>query len=656
MLPETAPAAATPNPHPPSPPPAPGAPAVPSQPSSLGPRRLPALGQLLVNDGVISQRQLDLALERQRTGKVHRKLGQILIEERFTSEQRIHETVKAHGHEYPFGSLLVLLDLLTTEQVEECLVYQKANPGKRIGEIALLKEFVPERQLLLALSYHFDKSYIEPDFTLIDASLLRRVSVPYLKSKEAIPVFTDGKVATVVTPDPTRTDLAVEFSQMLRMPVELAVGPKDAILQAIADFEQFHRPVRGMQIGEDNVVNIVDYLFSRAIRDHASDIHIEPMNNRVRVRYRIDGELVHRTDVPLYLAPKLASRIKVLCNADLAERRKHQGGRIVYKYNEEMVDMRVSIYVTVHGENIVIRILHKATGVLPIEKLGMLPALLQRYKDSVLEVPTGVVLFTGPTGSGKTTSLYSSINYSNKPGVKIITAEDPVEYLVDGLVQCSIDPAAGRDFEKTLREIVRQDPNVIVVGEIRDKTTASIAIEAALTGHKVFATFHTEDSIGSLIRLLDMDIETFLISSTVVCVVAQRLARRICPECKVPYEPSSYEVRTLELNPDDVARHKFFRGAGCHKCNKTGYRGRVGLYELLMINGSIREMVLEKRSAHEIRHHALKAVNLYGLQEDGIAKALLGWTTLEQVIRHAPRVPEQRSLDEILAFALKQDE
>lgn len=619
-----------------------------------GRRKLPTLGELLVNDGVITPRQLETALERQRSGQVHRKLGQILIDERFTSEQRIHETVKQHGHEYPFGGLLVLLDLLTPEQLDECLAYQKSHHGKRIGEIALIKEFVAERQLLLALSYHFDKSYIEPDFTLIDVSLLKRVSVPYLKTREAIPVFTDGQIATVVTPDPTRTDLVKDFSQTLKMQVELAVGPRDAILQAITDFEHFHRPNRGGMPGDDNVVAIVDYLLTRAVRDRASDIHIEPMHNRVRVRYRIDGELVHRTDVPLYLAPKIASRIKVMCNADLAERRKHQGGRILYKCGDESIDMRVSIYVTVHGENIVIRILHKATGVLPIEKLGMLPALLQRYKDSVLEVPTGVVLFTGPTGSGKTTSLYSSINYSNKPGVKIITAEDPVEYMVDGLVQCSIDPAAGRDFEKTLREIVRQDPNVIVVGEIRDRVTAGIAIEAALTGHKVFATFHTEDSIGSLIRLLDMDIETFLISSTVVCVVAQRLARRICPDCKTVAEPTSYEIRTLDLDPEEVKRHVFYKGAGCHKCNKTGYRGRVGLYELLMINGSIREMVLEKKSAHEIRHHALQAVNLYGLQEDGIAKALLGWTTLEQVIRHAPRIAEQRSLDDIFEFAQRQ--
>jgi type IV pilus assembly protein PilB len=466
-------------------------------------------------------------------------------------------------------------------------------------------------------------------------------------------VFTDGKVLTVVTPDPTRGDLVKELSSSFKMPVELGIGPRAAILQAIDDYEQFHGPAKlgkGPK-AEDNIVAILDHLLTRAIRDKASDVHIEPMQNRVRVRYRIDGELVHRTDLPVYLGPKVASRIKIMCKCDVAERRKHQGGRIVFAHAGENVDMRVSIYVTVHGENVVIRVLNRSTGVLPIEKLGMLPALLQRYKESVLDVPTGVVLFTGPTGSGKTTSLYSSVNYCNKPDVKIITVEDPVEYLVDGIVQCSVDPPAGRDFERTLREIVRQDPNVIVVGEIRDRQTANVAIEAALTGHKVFATFHTEDSIGSLIRLLDMDIETFLISSTVVCVVAQRLARRICPHCRIVYKPTSYEIRILDLNPEDVARHTFYRGAGCHSCDTSGYRGRVGLYELLMINGSIREMVLQKKSAHEIRHHALQAVNLYGLQEDGLAKALLGQTTLEEVIRHTPRVSEQRSLDHILDLA-----
>jgi type IV pilus assembly protein PilB len=614
----------------------------------------PLLGELLLRDGVISERQLEAALEVQRTSMPHRKLGQVLMQERITSEQRILDTIKAHGHEYQLGSLMVLLDLITSEQLDDCLACQKTpqGKGKRIGELALEKGFVAERPLLQALSYHFERPYIEPDVTIVDLELLKKSSLAFLRSKESIPVSSDGKTAVVVTPDPTRKDIQREFTAALRMPVEFAIGPRDAILQTITDFEAFHA-AKSQKGGapEDNVIAIVERLFVKAISERASDVHIEPMQNRVRVRYRIDGELVHKTDLPGALAPRIASRIKVLCKGDMAERRKHQGGRILFEHNGEEVDMRVSIYVTIHGENIVIRVLNKLTGVLPIEKLGMLPALLQRYKESVLEVPTGVVLFTGPTGSGKTTSLYSSINYCNKPGVKIITAEDPVEYVVDGLVQCSIDPMAGRDFEKTLREIVRQDPNIIVIGEIRDRQSAGIAIEAALTGHKVFATFHTEDSIGSLIRLLDMDIETFLISSTVVCVVAQRLVRRICPDCRVETTPSTYEVKILEMDPEEVARHKFFRGSGCYLCNKTGYRGRVGLYELLMINGSIREMVLEKRSAHEIRRHALEAVNLYGLQEDGIAKALLGQTTLEQVIRQAPRITGQRSLDEIFAFA-----
>jgi type IV pilus assembly protein PilB len=617
----------------------------------------PRLGELLVAEEIITRHQLDTALELQAKTTPRLKLGQILVGERMTSESRIHDAVRKHGSNYQTGELMVLLDLLTPEQLDECLTHQLANPGKRIGEVALEKAFVAERQLLLTLSYHFDRTYIEPDANLIDGELVRRLSTPYLRRMEAIPVFSDGKVVTVVTPDPTRTDLIKEFSASLRMPVELAIGPRDAILQTIADFEHLHKAGKAAAkdgTSDDNIVAIVEYLLARAIRERASDVHIEPMHNRVRVRYRIDGELVHRTDLPIYLATKLASRIKVLSKADLSERRKHQGGRILYQSGETTVDMRVSIYVTVHGENVVIRILNRATGVLPMEKLGMLPALLQKYKDNVLDVPTGVVLFTGPTGSGKTTSLYSSVSYCNQPGVKVITAEDPVEYVLDGLVQCQVDPAAGRDFEKTLREIVRQDPNIIVVGEIRDKVTAGIAIEAALTGHKVFATFHTEDSIGSLIRLLDMQIETFLISSTVVCVVAQRLARRICPECRIPATPTAYQMRILGLVPEEVARYTFYRGVGCYKCSQTGYRDRVGLYEMLLIDGAIREMVLAKRSAHEIRHHAVQSADLFSLGEDGIAKALLGWTTLDQVIRHTPRITEQRSLDEIAALAFQE--
>ena len=634
---------------------APTAPASVFQPAESRVTAPPSLADLLVEEGVITSRQREIALERQRASSPPRKLTSVLIEERLTSDQRIRDAVRKHARRFRLGDLLVLLDLLTPEQLKECLTEQQHRPQVRIGQIALEKKFVGERQLLLTLSYQFGLPYIEPDVSLVDTEVLRRMSIAYLRRLEALPICTDGSTVTMVTGDPTRKDLSDELRAQLRVPVELAVGPRELILRTLDELEQ-QRPARAPRTAheapvESNVVTIVDHLLRRGIDQGASDIHVEPMANRIRIRFRVDGELVHGTDLPHSLGPQLTSRIKVLCKADLAERRRHQDGRMSFTHGDITVDMRVSIYVTIHGENIVIRILNKAAGLLPIEQLGMLPGLLQRYKEAVLDVPTGVVLFTGPTGSGKTTSLYSSINYCNEAGVKIITVEDPVEYVMDGIIQCTIDAAAGRDFPNTLREVVRQDPDVIVVGEIRDRATAAIAIEAALTGHKVFATFHTEDSIGSLVRLIDMNIEAFLICSTVVSSVAQRLARRLCPNCKEPSQPSAYEMRLLMLNPDEVARYTFYRGTGCEACHGSGYQGRVGLYEMLLLDGPIRDMVLSKRPAHEIRHHALQTLGLCTLQEDGIAKAVLGLTTLEEVIWHVPRSTEQRTLDEIARIA-----
>lgn len=634
-------------------PPAP-APVLPSDTRDASP---PNLLDLLVEEGVITPRQRELALARQREATPPRKVTRILIEERLTSDQRIRDAVRKHARRFRLGDLLVLLDLLTPAQLADCLAEQQRRPQVRIGQIALERKFLAERPLLQTLAYQFGLPYIEPDVHLVDADVMRRMSIAYLRRLEVLPICTGGSTVTVVTGDPMRRELADELRAQLRVPVELAVGPRALIMRTLDELEQ-QRPMRAPRPGHDaptdgNVVTIVDHLLRRGIDQGASDIHVEPMANRIRVRYRIDGELVHGTDLPHSLGPQLTSRIKVLCKADLAERRRHQDGRLSFTHGDVTVDMRVSIYVTIHGENVVIRILNKAAGLLPIEQLGMLQGLLQRYKEAVLDVPTGVVLFTGPTGSGKTTSLYSSINYCNESGVKIITVEDPVDYVMDGIIQCTIDPAAGRDFPNTLREVVRQDPDVIVVGEIRDRATAAIAIEAALTGHKVFATFHTEDSIGSLVRLIDMNIEAFLICSTVVSSIAQRLARRICAGCKTTAQPSAYEMRLLMLNPDEVSRHTFYRGTGCDACHGTGYQGRVGLYEMLLLDGPIRDMVLAKRPAHEIRHHALQTLGLCTLQEDGIAKALLGLTTLEEVIWHVPRSTEQRTLAEIaqIAFA-----
>jgi type IV pilus assembly protein PilB len=299
---------------------------------------------------------------------------------------------------------------------------------------------------------------------------------------------------------------------------------------------------------------------------------------------------------------------------------------------------------------VVLRVLNKQVGLVSLSDLGMTPSMLERFRLDVLELPTGVVLITGPTGSGKTTTLYSSLDYCNQIDRKIITVEDPVEYVIDGLIQCSVFTKVGRTFEESLREIVRQDPDIIVLGEIRDKVSAETAIEAALTGHKVYSTFHTEDTIGGLVRLLNMEIEAFLISSTVISVMAQRLLRRICPNCAVPYAPSTAEVRRLGINFDEIKAYEFKKGQGCLNCSFTGYRGRVGAYELLVVNEDVKNGILAKRPAHEIRRISIERTGLISMREDAVAKVLRGFTTFEEVMRHTPQTFDMRSVSQIMGM------
>jgi len=346
--------------------------------------------------------------------------------------------------------------------------------------------------------------------------------------------------------------------------------------------------------------------------------------------------------------PRLISRIKVLAECNITEHQRHQGGRFMFKIGVREFDLRMSVYVTVHGESVVMRILNKQTGIIGLEGLGMSPTMRERFRNDVLDVPTGVVLITGPTGSGKTTTLYSSLEYSNTIDTKIITAEDPVEYMIDGIIQCSIYDKIGRTFESTLREIVRQDPDIIVLGEIRDRVTAETAIQAALTGHKVYSTFHTEDTIGGLLRLIDMQIETFLISSTVISVVAQRLLRRICGFCAAPYAPSQHEIERLGLKTEEVRDLELKKGRGCKNCNYTGYFGRIAVYELLILNEEIKEAILAKRPAHIIRRISTETTGLVSMREDGLAKVVRGQTTFEEVFTQTPNTFDTRPLRQIL--------
>jgi len=399
------------------------------------------------------------------------------------------------------------------------------------------------------------------------------------------------------------------------------------------------------------IVNIVDNLVKEAVNEKVSYIHIEPLKNTIRVRFRKHGSLVHYCDFPKVMGPSIVSRIKIMASADIDEKRRHQNGRIILdseKYGGE-IDIHISCYVTLFGEKVVMRVLNKKpkAELLKVSDLGMGSNMLSRFCEEVLDLPSGVVIITGPTGSGKTTTLYAAINYCNNIDTNIITAEEPVEYVIEGISQCSINPKIGVTFEDTLRHIMRQDPDIIILDEIREKFSAESAIRAALTGHKVLTTFHTEDSIGGLLRLINMDIEAFLVSSTVVSVIAQRLLKKVCTYCSRPYIPDATDLRRLKYQASDVQRYDFRVGRGCEHCDFAGYDGRVGVFELLVLNEYVKDAILKKKTSYEIRRISIETTDLITLQEDGIAKAAKGITSLSEVLRKLPLLEAPRPIDQI---------
>ena len=398
---------------------------------------------------------------------------------------------------------------------------------------------------------------------------------------------------------------------------------------------------------DESIVGIVNTIIINAIKAKASDIHIEPMQDRFRVRLRIDGILHHVKDYSKDMLPLIVSRIKILTDLDIAEKRRHQGGRIDFQFGEYKVDLRVSTYVTVHGEKIVFRIINKMDKLLTVEELGMPSRMLDSFITRSLNAPSGVLIVTGPTGSGKTSTVYTCIDHLNSPENSIITAEDPVEYVIDGIAQCSINTKINLTFEETLRHIVRQDPDIVVIGEIRDFFSADVAVQAALTGHQVLTTFHTEDSIGALVRLINMKVEPFLIASTINCVLAQRLARRVCSHCAKKYMPGSGEMKLLGYQGGELAGGTFYKGDGCGHCMHSGYSGRVAIHEMLLPDEHVRDAVLRNSTSHELRTISIQSAGLVTLFENGIYKAAKGITTIEEVLRVLPRLVPPRPLSEL---------
>jgi type IV pilus assembly protein PilB len=621
----------------------------------------------LITEGLLTHEQLTKARKFHQHVSEQKSFSEVLLEMNLVSNSRLDDFIRRHRSNVSLSDLLIARRLVTQNDVMAAREVQRkgGTRAKRIGELLIEMGLIEERHVIDALSEKFGLPIINPDISQIDGEFVRRVSLKYLRRQIALPLkLEDGQLQLLVS-DPTRTDFIAEITQLFNCRVQLALATSalilqklelvDALLQGkdsgIADYQKvkYHTIEAQTQApsGDDRVIQMVDQLIRAAIEGGASDVHLEPMANKLRVRYRLDGVLIHKMDFPRDYTPRIISRIKILADADVAERRKHQDGRLFVKTDKQEIDIRVSFYATVFGENVVMRILNKAS-LISLQELGFASNILRIYTEDVLAAPSGILLITGPTGSGKTTTLYSSIDHCNDPTVKIITCEDPVEYVIDGISQCSINEKIGLTFNETLRSIVRQDPDMIVIGEIRDKFSADVAVQSALTGHKVFATFHTEDSVGALVRLINMDIETSLIASTIGAVLAQRLVRKVCSNCSVEYKPEDRSLRRFGLARDELNKFTLFRGKGCSGCNFTGYRGRLGIYELLVPNGEVRDAILQKRTMQEIRQISLETCDLCTMQEDGMVKALRGVTTLEEVLENAPRVFHRRPLDTVL--------
>jgi type II secretion system protein E len=554
----------------------------------------------------------------------------------------------------PFGQWLIALGLLTEEEVQRAEARHRTT-GERLSDALVRLGYCSAEEVAGFLARRFALPYVRREDFPTSLPFLSNVSPQYMRQYRFCPLSVENGVLLIACADPLDLLLVDELHAVLGLEVRLAVAAEAAILDTVDRYfgsgrtavQKVIETMRddeggGAEAGDEEVatlrdrasdgpvVRLVNLLIENAVAAHASDIHIEPFEDALQVRYRIDGVLFDAETPPPRLKAAITSRIKIMAELNIAERRLPQDGRIRMNLQNRRLDIRVSTIPTIHGESVVMRLLDRAAILMPLEQLGMDPRT-QRQMGRLINLPHGILLVTGPTGSGKTTTLYAALDKINAPGKKIVTIEDPVEYQLHGLNQIHVKPKIGLTFAAGLRHIVRQDPDVLMVGEIRDAETADIAIHAALTGHLVFSTLHTNDAPGALTRLLDMGVEPYLVASVLEGVLAQRLVRLICPNCRVPFEPEPKELRAMgiETVPRDAA---LSRGKGCQDCRGTGYRGRAGIYELLVMSEDFRSMTLRKTPGHEIRQRAITA-RMTTLRQDGWAKCCAGLTTIEEVLR-----------------------
>jgi type IV pilus assembly protein PilB len=599
---------------------------------------------ILVSSGAI--REEDVVRAERISSKLTTKqpLLNILKDLKIISDETVRQAIEKSKHSVRIGELLVELGYLSNDDLQSAFSIQKETDTElKIGQILIKYNFIDEPLFNRILAMQLGMPLIHPKFDLLDKAKLKNIPIDVMEEHKFLPLLNENGPVTVAFLDPTDPEAVAVAKRHLGSSINIALGDAKS-LQTIIRSLQTSKNTESISLDSKTVVGIANSIILAAIQADASDIHIEPFSDKLQVRFRQDGVLRYYKNFPVDITLPLVSRFKIMCKADIAEKRRHQGGRILFDSKEGEVDLRVSFYITVHGEKIVLRLLKQRQELLDLHAIGMVPRMLSRFLDEAVYQPSGVLLVTGPTGSGKTSTIYSCINHINNPQVSIITAEEPVEYVMDGVAQCSIDPSIDLTFEETLRHIVRQDPDVIMIGEIRDKFSADIAMQSALTGHKVLSTFHTEDSIGGLIRLLNMNIAPFLVSSTIVSVLAQRLLRRVCQSCSTPVKVPPAQLKRLGCTGDDLVGGKFVRGRGCKDCRQTGYKGRIAVFELLVLDEMVRDAILLQRTSHEIRKISIEHSGLVTLLEDGLVKAAAGITTIDEVLRCLPKLARPRPL------------
>jgi type IV pilus assembly protein PilB len=566
-----------------------------------------------------------------------------------------------------FVEILLRRGIVSPDQVSEAEQMARNNQSK-LGDCLVQLGYVTGEDVTRAMAEFHDLDYVDLNEVTIPEEVVEMVPETIARENATLPLTVTGEELKIILSDPMDIETVEKLRFILNRQVQIALAPRENILEAInryygqiegesadsmlqeftdtaIDFTETDTQVTDIDDGDMDesaapIVRLVQLMISEAVQLRASDIHIEPFEDRVRIRYRIDGILIERDSPPRRLLGAIISRIKILGQMDIAERRRPQDGRIKITAGGKVLDLRVSAIPTNHGQSVVMRLLDSDNIKIGVRQLGLSSQNFDQFQE-LIRRPNGIILVTGPTGSGKTTTLYAALNTLNRPDRKIITAEDPVEYYLPGINQVEVKHSIGLDFSRIIRSMLRQAPNIILVGEMRDQETASMGIQASLTGHLVFSTLHTNDAPSAVTRMIDMGVPGYLVASSVIGVMAQRLVRVNCGRCKQPFTPKEEVLEEFGITPEMAAKATFIKSKGCSYCNHTGYRGRVGLFEMMMITSKIRELIFKQESAPNIRKVAM-AQGMGTLFHDGIIKIMEGTTTFDEVYRIAKRTEQDQ--------------